>query len=306
MYQRALKKKKYIQLSTQHPFLFLESENIMDAITIPQGYILRRYKSSELPNDIYRQCFLLVKRIQHMYEGSGMGWNSTTKLDEFNEPEMIFLVIFKSENTQNSDTNQKEPKTIERLTLDAPASVPTAPTIAAVTDKKLKKYLDQRKEGALGASGIVCAFASVLPSVPEFEPDDDDDKSDKSSLCSYLYELHVNPSYQSKGLAKYLLAEAKLLCLATHPQHSILKLTVFNMNVPAQNFYLHNDLKYINDIGKDSKSNAVPSLGGSRRKGEHKLHSKLAWTQSYSRIKNIKGWREMVWEGKTLTQSTVM
>lgn len=314
MDQQALKKKK--KPTHSYPpnilFLFLESGNIMDASTIPQGYTLSRYNSSELPNDIYKQCFLLVKKIQHMYEGSGMGWNSATKLDEFNEPEMIFLVIFKSENIPSSDTNQKEPKTIERLSSDAPESapiVPTTPTIAGVTDKKLKKYLDQRKEGALGVNGIVCAFASVLPSVPEFEPDDkedDDNKSNKSSLCSYLYELHVNPSYQSKGLAKHLLAEAKLLCLATHSHRSILKLTVFNMNVPAQNFYLHNNLKYINDVDKDSKSNAVPSLGGSRRKGEHKLHPKLAWTQSYSRIQNIKGWREMVWERKSPTQSSVM
>jgi GNAT superfamily N-acetyltransferase len=239
-----------------------------------------------------------------MYEGSGMGWNSTTKLDEFNEPEMTFLVIYKSESTSsiNGENVQKESTAAASA---ASASAPAAPAMVSVTDKKLRKYLDQRGESALGTSGTVCAFASLLPSVPEFEPDSSDDKDeeededDGSSLCSYLYELHVNPSHQSKGLAKHLLSQAKLLCLATHPQRPILKLTVFNMNVPAQNFYLYNDLKYINEIGKSNTSSEAIHLKGTRRKGERsKLHPKLSWTQSYSRIQNIKGWREMVWEGK--------
>lgn len=280
----------------------------MDASTLPHGYTLCRYKSAELPNDVYRQCFLLVKKIQHMYEGSGMGWNSTTKLDEFNESEMTFLVIFKNESTSsiNGENVQNESKAaLSAAPASILASTPAAPAMVSVTDKKLKKYLDQRGESALGTSGIVCAFASLLPSVPEFEPDSQDDKDeeddedDESSLCSYLYELHVNPSHQSKGLARYLLSQAKLQCLAAHPQRPILKLTVFNMNVPAQNFYLYNNLKYINEVGKANTSSEAIHLGGTRRKGERsKLHPKLAWTQSYSRIQNIKGWREMVWEGR--------
>lgn len=166
----------------------------------------------------------------------------------------------------------------------------------------------------------VAAFASVLPrTLQDYDSSDDDDdaepvdEEDPSLYVSYLYELHVDPRYQGRGFARTLLDAAKSICVAqAHPRAvSKLMLNVFNMNVPAQNFYLWAGFKYHDDTDTDTAdADALlpagfisapppppppPRSSAMRQKptdSTHKLHPDLRYTQMH---RSVQGWTEMVW-----------
>lgn len=152
------------------------------------------------------------------------------------------------------------------------------------------------------------------------------------SYVTYLYELHVASAFKNKGLAKHLLDAVKAVCVdqpctldasdghANHYGHSStsshsnkLMLTVFNMNIAAQNFYLWNGFEYYtddDDVDLDEQYVGIPRRRLTRSQKQqkeqeqqqekkknagHKLHARLKYKQQHNRGAIIKGWQEMIW-----------
>lgn len=268
--------------SSSSPPLALPSPPPLD----PQFELAHYTDAATLPPGVMDACIALVTNIKFMYLASGMGWNNDVKRSEFRVETMEFLVIY---------------------------------------DKD--KLSDTSSDGNGGRRKAVAAFANVLPRTPEIEPESEpesDDDIDQADFVpevgldvSYLYEFHVAPSYQSRGLAQTLLHEAQVICVtqpldSNHSQK--LMLTVFNMNVPAQNFYLWNGFRYYDEgfggdlevIGRNNGGGRrIDNLRGRKRtaaqngsstsekeEDRHRLHPDLPYTQVH---RSIKGWRQMVW-----------
>lgn len=249
-----------------------------------RGLRLTQYtESTSVPRKQLKACYKLVENIKHMYRASGMGWSSSRKHKEFGLPGMVFLVI-----TDSGDKYQDGEK-------------------------------EEKEEGTpVDEDDKVAAFASVLARTPEdYDSSNDEDEdptsvADASLYVSYLYELHVDPRYQGRGLAKQLLDAAKNVARAQpHPRAvSKLLLNVFNMNVPAQNFYLWNGFEYNDhadmvDLPPGFVTAAAqqpppppprastPQAARKRaQENRHKLHPRLRHTQMH---RTVTGWTEMVW-----------
>lgn len=324
------------------------NHELLGAPELPLNFSIQIYDSSTIPDSVIQACVKLVAKIKHMYNASGMGWNTRKKKEEFKIPGMQFIVVYDNGNQQILDDQCNS--------IDSNYQVPHNFTKLA-------------------------AFVSVLPSTPEFLDDDEDEYDDvedeedeqddkdqdddeitkndhhyhnrdisriyagqfenltcenrnsphsstihspaQTPMISYLYELHVAQDYKNQGLAKFLLNQAKSIC---QDQNDITKLmlTVFNMNVPAQNFYLWNNFEYLeqpeepeyaneirtrtrqqclldSETGNINKTAAATQLsvaGGSAPKStlesqkRHNLHPKLPYSKTH-RI--VKGWQEMVW-----------
>ncbi|CAN6675121.1 hypothetical protein TRVA0_090S00254 [Trichomonascus vanleenenianus] len=50
------------------------------------------YTSDTIPEDLFDQCYKLVRRIKPCYEASGMGWNAREKKAEMSQPNMSYLI----------------------------------------------------------------------------------------------------------------------------------------------------------------------------------------------------------------------
>jgi ribosomal protein S18 acetylase RimI-like enzyme len=132
-------------------------------------------------------------------------------------------------------------------------------------EKKAEMKMDGMQYLLVRKDNHLIAFASFVL----------DDELDDGTSVTYLYELHVDPTYRGSGLGTLLMERIR------NQWPNSIALTVFNVNGNAIRFY--------KQLGfKSTSSSSSPS------------------SSSSSAFKRSIGWQELIWNGKSTEKNSII